>query len=81
MAIDPSAVGRPDKALVPEMLNMRRTVTEMGACGARRNDGVRRGNDAAVAGQDMRPVVEPEDEVLPVERAANEEVIDAKELN
>ncbi len=80
-ATDPLAVGRLDRALVPEMLNMRRIVTEMDACGVHRNDEAPQGNDAAVAGQDTVPVAEPANEELLEERAANGEVIDAKELN
>ncbi len=80
-AIDPSAVGRLDRALVPEMLNMQRIVTEMDACGVHRNDGAPQGNDAAVAGQDTIPVAEPANEELREERAANGEAIDAIELS
>lgn len=81
IAVDPLAAGRLDMVLVPEMLSMRRTVTEMDACGARRNDGVRRENDAAGAGQGMIPVAELANEEPLAERAANEEAVDAKEPN
>ncbi len=80
-ATDPLAVGRLDRALVPEMLNMQKIVTEMDACGVHHNDGAPQGNDAAVAGQDTIPVAEPVNEGLLEERAANGEAIDAKELN
>lgn len=81
MAVGPSAVGRPDRDLVPEKLSTLRTVTEMDACGAHRNDGVRQENDAAAAGQGTVSVAELANEGPLAERAANEEVIDAKELD
>ena len=81
MAVGPLAVRRLDKALVPEMLNMRKTVTEMDACGAHRNGGVRLGSDAAVAVQGTAFVAEPANEELLAEGAANGEVVDAEELN
>ena len=81
MVIGPSAVGRLDKALVPEMLNMPKIVTGMDACGAHRNDGVRQENDAAVADPGTVPVEELVNEEPLAGRAANEEVVDAKELN
>ena len=68
-------------ALVPEMLSMRRTVTEMDACGARRNEGGRQENDAAGAGQGTVPVAERANEESLAGPAANEEATDANELN
>lgn len=81
MVFGPLAVGRLDKAPVPEMLNMPKTVTEKDACGALRNDGVRLGNDAAVADPGMVPVEELVNEEPLAGRAVNGEVIDAEELN
>ncbi len=81
MVVGPLAAGRLDKALVPEMLYMLKTATEMDACDARRNDGVRQENDAAVAGPGTVLVEEHANEEPLAERAANEEVVDAKELN
>ena len=81
MAVGPSAVGRLDRDLVPEKLSTPRTVTEMDACGAHRNDGVRQENDAVGAGQGTVSVAELANEEPLAERAANEEVIDAKELD
>lgn len=60
---------------------MPKTVTEMDACGAPRNDEVRQGNDAAVADPGTDPVEELASEELLGRRAANGEVVDAKELN
>lgn len=81
MVVGPLAVGRPDKALVFEVLNMPKTVTETDACGAHRNDEVRQENDAAVADPGMLPVEELANEELLAGRAASGEVIDAKELD
>ena len=81
MVFGPLAVDRLDKALVLERLNMPKTVTEMDACGALRKDGVRRGNDAAVVDPGTVPVEELASEKPLVGRAANAEVVDAKELN
>lgn len=60
---------------------MPKTVTEMDACGAPRNDEVRQENDAAVADPGTDPVEELASEELLGRRAANGEVVDAKELN
>lgn len=81
MVVGPLAVGRPDKGLVPEMLNTPKTVTEMGACGAHRNDAVRQGNDAAVADPGMVPAEELANEEPLVGLAVDVEVIDAEELS
>ena len=81
MVFGPSVVGRLYKALVPEMLNTPKTVTEMDACGVRRNGGVRRENDAAVVELGMVAVEELAKEEPLVGRAANVVVTDAKELN
>ena len=81
MVVGPLAVGMLDKALVPEELNMPKTVTETDACGAHRNDEVRRENDAAVADPDMVLVEALADEACLAGRAANGQVIDAKELD
>lgn len=81
MVVGPLAVGRLDKALVPEMLNMPKTVTEMDACGAHRKDAVRHGNDAAVADSSTVPAEECANGEPLAGRAANGEVTDAEELN
>ena len=81
MVFGPLVAGRLYKALVREMLNMPKTVTEMDACGAPRNDGARQENDAAVADPGRVLVAELANEEALVERVANEEVVDAKELN
>ena len=69
------------KALVPEMLNTPKTVTEMGACGARHNGGVRQENDAAVGEPGTVAVEKLAKEEPLAGRAANVAVIDAKEPN
>lgn len=81
MVFGPLVVGRLDKSLVPEMLNTPKTVTEMDACGAHRNDGVRQENDAAVAELGTAAVEELVKEEPLAAHAANVVVIDAKELN
>lgn len=81
MVLDPLAVGRPDKVLVPEMLNMPKTVMETDACGAHRNDGARQENDVAVADPGTGPAEEHANEEPLAERAANGQVIDARGLN
>ena len=81
MVFGPSVVGRLYKALVPEKLNTPKTVTEMGACDARHNGGVRQENDAAVAELGTVAVEELAKEEPLVGRAASVVVIDAKELN
>ena len=81
MVFGPLAVGRLDKALVFEVLNMPKSVTETDACGARRNGEARQENDAVVADPGMLPVEEPAIEELLAGRAASGEAIDAKELD
>ena len=81
MVVGSLAVDRLNKALVPEMLNMPKTVTEMDACDARRNDEVCQESDGVVADPGTVPVEELVNEEPPAERAADGEAIDAKELN
>lgn len=81
MVLNPLGVGKLYKILVPGTLCRQKIVMEMDACGAHRNDGERQGLDAAVADPRTVLVEGLVNEELLAERAANEEVVDARELS